>query len=95
MSFRYAAQKIPRYSLRILFIHLCKDTNALVKPKGMMQYSYSLYRVQKAVFHSSPAAILLHLDVISRVHSLDRKDPVAEEEEAQAVAKGSESLGGR
>jgi len=30
---------------------------ALVNPKGMTQYSYSPYRVQKAVFHSSPAAI--------------------------------------
>jgi len=38
---------------------------------------------------------VLHLDVISRVRSLDRKDPVAEDEEAEAVAKGSESLGGR
>jgi len=38
---------------------------------------------------------VLHLDVISRVRSLDRKEPVAEDEEAQAVAKGSKSLGGR
>jgi len=30
---------------------------------------------------------VLHLDVISRVRSLDRRDPVAEDEEALAVAK--------
>jgi len=30
---------------------------------------------------------VLHLDVISRVRYLDRRNPVAEDEEAQAVAK--------
>jgi len=74
MSSRYATQKVSRYSLRISFIHRWNDASALVNPKGMTQYSYSPYRVRKAVFHSSPAAI--RVGIAARRSPLRRSAPV-------------------
>ena len=54
-------QMHPSISLKIVSIISWNNTWAFVRPNDITVYLKSPYLVQKAVFHSSPAAILMRL----------------------------------
>ena len=59
MSSIWTTQTKSKYSLRVSFMNLYAVAGAFVSPKGITRNSNNPYRLQNAVFHSSPSWFLI------------------------------------